>query len=111
VKHGAIAVRPGKTGRARLVPVHPAIRTALRRLPISCGWRWILRHFERARAAAGLAHVRFHDLRHTNATWLLDAGADPITVRDLLGHSSLGVTSRYLHRDMARLKRAVRRLK
>jgi len=111
VKHGAIVVRPGKTGRARLVPVHPAIRTALRRLPIPCGWRWILRHFERSRAAVGLTHVRFHDLRHTHATWLLDAGADPITVRDLLGHSSLGVTSRYLHRDLARLKRAVWRLK
>ncbi len=111
VKKDIITVRPGKTGRQRLVPAHPGIAAALGRLPMPCGWRWILRHFERARTGAGLKHVRFHDLRHTNATWLLDAGADPITVRDLLGHSSLGVTSRYLHRTTAHLKKAVRRLK
>ena len=111
VKRGTITVRPGKTGRARHVPAHDAIRSALRRLPIPCGWRWILRHFERGRAAAGMPHVRFHDLRHTNASWLIQTGADPVTVRDMLGHSSLAVTGRYSHLSTAHLRRAVRRLK
>lgn len=111
IRHGIIHVARGKTGKPRTVPAHPAIRTALKRLPIPCGWRWILRHFERARTAAGLKHIRFHDLRHTNATWLLQAGADIAEVRDLLGHSNTGVTSRYLQTANARLTRAVRRLK
>jgi len=111
IVRGAITVRPGKTGRARTVPIHHAIAAALKRLPLPCGWRWILRHFERARAATGLAHVRFHDLRHTNASWLIQSGADPVTVRDLLGHSSLAVTGRYSHLTTAHLKKAVRRLK
>lgn len=46
---------------------------------------------------AGLQGVRVHDLRHTSASWLLDNGAKLVEVRDRLGHSSIAVTSRYLH--------------
>jgi integrase len=41
--------------------------------------------------------VRFHDLRHTNASWMLAGGADLQTVRERLGHRSLRATERYLH--------------
>jgi integrase len=109
VRGSIITVRPGKTGRARPVPVHAEIRKSLARLPIPCGWRWILHHFELAREAAGMKHLRFHDLRHTNASWLIHAGA--VTVRDLLGHSSLAVTGRYSHLTTKHLTKAVRRLK
>ena len=51
----------------------------------------------RACAAAGLTGVRVHDCRHTSASWLLDNGAKLVEVRDRLGHSSIAVTSRYLH--------------
>lgn len=36
--------------------------------------------------------VTFHSLRHTHATWLLLNGADPKTVSERLGHSSVAVT-------------------
>ena len=39
---------------------------------------------------------RFHDLRHTFATLLLKNGADLITVKELLGHSSVKITEMYL---------------
>ena len=42
-------------------------------------------------------HVRWHDLRHTHASWLLAGGADLKTVMDRLGHSQLSTTQRYLH--------------
>jgi integrase len=111
IRRGIITVRPGKTGRSRPVPVHPEIRQPLARLPFPCAWRRIIFKFHQARTAAGLQHVRFHDLRHTNASWLIHAGADPVTVRDLLGHSSLAVTGRYSHLTTKHLTKAVRRLK
>lgn len=54
------------------------------------------RRYQAARDAAGLAPLRFHDLRHTAGT-LLARVLDPATVRDILGHSNLRTTARYLH--------------
>ncbi|MDA8334790.1 MAG: site-specific integrase, partial [Peptococcaceae bacterium] len=42
---------------------------------------------------AGLPHMRFHDLRHTYATKLLEAGVDIKTVSEHLGHTSIKVTA------------------
>jgi integrase len=47
---------------------------------------------------AKLPHIRFHDLRHTAATLLLEAGINPKVVSEMLGHSSVGITlSLYAH--------------
>jgi len=110
VVRGCLHVRESKTGKPRLVPVHRAIRAALARLPIPCGPRWITRHFEAARTVLRQPGWRFHDLRHTNASWLIAAGADLVTVRDLLGHRSLATTGRYTHLHTRQLAAAVRRI-
>lgn len=47
--------------------------------------------------ATGLAGVCAHDLRHTAASLAIDAGESLHRLRDRLGHSSVLVTSRYLH--------------
>ncbi len=48
--------------------------------------------FKRLLAAASLPDIRFHDLRHTAATFLLAQGVDPRTIMETLGHSQISLT-------------------
>ena len=61
--------------------------------------RWHLRKLLwRLGEAAGLEAVRCspHTFRHTCAIWMLRGGANVYTVQQLLGHTSLAMTRRYL---------------
>jgi len=40
----------------------------------------------------GMQHIRFHDLRHTHATWLLKIGVHPKVVQERLGHGTISIT-------------------
>jgi integrase len=51
----------------------------------------------RAAAAAGIAHVTPHQLRHTYATTMVNAGVSIQALMTLLGHSSAQMTLRYAH--------------
>lgn len=57
-------------------------------------WR---RAFDEARTAIGYPALRWHDLRHSHATWLGQAGTPLDVIRDALGHSSIAVTQKYRH--------------
>lgn len=47
---------------------------------------------------AGVPRIRIHDLRHTHATLMLQAGEHPKIVQDRLGHSSIQMTlDKYSH--------------
>jgi len=55
------------------------------------------RRVERARDAAGLPPLRFHDLRHTYGSQLVAGGIDLASVKAAMGHSRITTTERYLH--------------
>ena len=63
--------------------------------------------FETALKKSGIKGFRFHDCRHTFASHLVMAGVDLNTVRDLLGHKTLGMTLRYSHLSPDHRTRAV----
>lgn len=54
--------------------------------------------------------VVFHTLRHTYASWLVEQGVDLYTVKELMGHCTIGVTERYAHVANGTLLNAVRTL-
>src|SRR5262249_12625868 len=66
--------------------------------------------FENARREVELVDFRFHDLRHTAASWLRMAGTDIHTVAQLLGHKDLRQAARYQHLSPAFLAEAVGKL-
>jgi integrase len=46
---------------------------------------------------AGIRNFRFHDLRHSCASYLAQSGATLLEIADVLGHRNLSVTRRYSH--------------
>ena len=66
--------------------------------------------FVRACRDTKITDFRFHDLRHTAASWLRMSGADIHTVAQLLGHKDLRMAARYQHLSPEFLSQAVARL-
>src|SRR5690606_35019855 len=57
----------------------------------------IRRAWENALAASGVKDFRFHDLRHSTASYLAMQGAGLLEIADMLGHRTLQMVKRYAH--------------
>jgi integrase len=70
----------------------------------------VTRAFWRACRKARVSNLRFHDLRHTFASYLAMGGFNLRTIQQLLGHRDLRMTSRYAHLSADHLQQAVKSL-
>ena len=101
----AFVLRDTKNGDSRIVPIHPKLHTCMvfdRPTLFAAGY-----HFRAARKAAKMEWLRFHDLRHSAASAMINEGIDLYTVGAVLGHRSAASTKRYAHLATGKLKDAI----
>jgi integrase len=110
-----------KSGKRREVPMSQAVYTVLSALRKALGqperlvfrrpdgrpWGEINTAFSAALRKANVTGCRFHDLRHTCASWLVMQGRPLLEVKELLGHQEITMTMRYAHLAPGRLRETV----
>ena len=108
-----------KAGKARIVPLSDTATVLLTKLrkkkrspyafanPITLKpYKSIYYSWHTARKEAGLTDVRIHDLRHSFASFLVNAGRSLYEVQTLLGHTQIKTTQRYAHLSTTSLRSA-----
>jgi len=113
-----------KSQKIRKIPINSKLRTLLLKLSMkkrdqdyvfpsisskSGHMEGVKRSFMSACKKAGIEGLRFHDLRHTAATRMIENGANIVAVSRILGHSDVKITMRYAHPEDS-LKEAVESL-
>lgn len=97
-----------KNGEPRHVPVHPRLRACLKvRMREQSK---MSKYFREARKAVGMDWLHFHDLRHSAASEMINAGVDLYTVGAVLGHKSATSTKRYSHLATDSLRTALAKI-
>jgi integrase len=98
-----------KAGKPRYVPLSDGVVQMLSTMPHD-NHTWVFPNpktgkpyvsifisWDTARKQAGLADVRIHDLRHSFASFLVNAGRSLYEVQKILGHTQIKTTQRYAH--------------
>lgn len=110
-----------KSKKAKVIPISSKVRKLLLEQKLKSGGsgyvftfegkpiRDVRRAFERACRRASIYGFRFHDLRHTAATRMIEAGVSIVAVSRVLGHAEIRTTMRYAHPDDS-LRDAVEKL-
>lgn len=120
--NGILHIDKTKNGVRRDVPMSETVRRELEALKAKarCEWAFVRRDdprkplrdirypFAKALRRAGITGFRFHDCRHTAASWFVMKGMGLETVQEILGHASPLMTRRYAHLSPAHLRRAVK---
>lgn len=118
---GFIFIEDSKNGRSRNVPMNGLVFGTLKKLPRRSEFVFfnaetrshikdVKTAFKGACRRSKIKGLRFHDLRHTSASWMVEGGVDLVTVSKILGHSSIQMTMRYAHPTPENMKLAVEKL-
>lgn len=103
-----IEILKSKTGKPRKIPISKKLNETLLKInrvseyvfinPLTNKpYTDIHNSFHTLISDAGINNFRFHDLRHTVATRMVEKGVPLPVVKDLLGHSKIDTTMRYTH--------------
>ena len=110
-----------KAGKRRSLPMHDVVKQILLNRSVKTQSEfvfdsggspihgdWVTKLTKRCVRLAGLnPKLHFHSIRHTFATWLVQAGVSIYEVQKLLGHSSVSVTQVYSHLAASELQDAI----
>jgi integrase len=120
LERGVWFIPISKTGKSRHVPLSQAAMDIIDRLPRFGGCPLLVpnpktrkpftdlkRPWQTARDKAGLPDLRIHDLRHSAASFMINAGIDLFAVGRVLGHANHASTMRYSHLTNDTLRAAV----
>ena len=113
LRTGAVHVRRGKGGKARVTYIGAKTRRALRRWPppqrssaiyplTPSGAATLMARLSRKSAV----HITFHKCRRTFASWALREAIDLLSLQRLLGHSSFQMVRRYAYQSESDLRAA-----
>ena len=110
IQNGSLVVHQTKSGKIRRVPLSPELLAELRfrvgrLMPLTNGWG--LSH--QVRKLAGIERFHPHQMRHTYACRMLEAGVSLAAVQQLLGHSTVVMTQRYASISQEMVRREVER--
>jgi len=130
---GKAILRDTKNGDTRPIPLTPLLRPMLTKqikatkklyakLPSSPRQLWLFpredgvepldirKSWETAVDEAGVKDFRFHDLRHSAASYLAMNGASPLEIAEVLGHRTLQMVRRYSHLSESHVSSIVERV-
>ena len=113
-----------KNGEKRTIPTNETLYCLLKEMGkvrvIGCEWVFhsplsksklfnqaLEKTFPKCVKKAGIEDLHFHDLRHSFGTRLSQKGMDALTIKALMGHKTLMMTSRYVHHNVESLRHAV----
>lgn len=128
---GFILIGNSKSGKPRTIPMNavvfetlhemnrerefvfenPGTRTAVKDVKTAFkGACWRAKKNPKDENDKGIEGLRFHDLRHTAASRMIELGADIVSVKEILGHATIQMTMRYCHPTDESKRRAVGKL-
>jgi integrase len=113
-----IHIGESKSNKVRKIPMNSVVRNTIKEIKREGEFifhnpktgmriRDFYRSWKTVREDAGVPDLRFHDLRHTAATLMVQGGIDLVTVRDILGHANIRMTVKYAHSTPESMVRAV----
>jgi len=123
-EYGTITIARTKNGETVTIPIAPRLLQELKTLysermqgseyvfdlPYVYPGHKIYMEFKRIMRLLGKPEHRFHDLRHTFASILVQQGCSLYSVSQLLGHKSLSMSARYSHLSLESKRETIKKL-